>query len=382
MVETDILETTSQLTRGLSDIVTDPNAVLKDITAEWRYGQPPDYSKTRVVYAQSKKMNHEAGSLPNLVENLVKNWEVEASFKTKVSEMRTIDPEHYSFAVNGGPPQAGEHVLKIGTYNALIAPNEYYSPENSDFNTSHKTFKRMMPTFAWEVLEVYSGPPKVAFKWRHWGTMKNDYVGFNNKGEKVTAKAHGGLIEIHGVTIAEVDERFRVRKLETWFDPLDMFRQIAPQGVVAKEPIAPTTVPEAEIPPPIGPATEKPRRRSNSPTSIFQRIAGVLYSRTPPAEAAPATGTVGPKTGSASASTGSRFYRSASRAKKTSASTEPESVVPTVAENSIPAFAAGAPEDNAGEGIALPEGHVDVTGEGGLCPFMPAESKAQDLNRG
>lgn len=37
----------------------------------------------------------------------------------------------------------------------------------------------MMPTFAWEVLEVYSGPPRVAFRWRHWGSMKNDYVGFN-----------------------------------------------------------------------------------------------------------------------------------------------------------------------------------------------------------
>lgn len=70
-------------------------------------------------------------------------------------------------------------MLKVGTYNAIIAPNQYYSPATNDFSTSHKSFKRMMPTFAWEVLEVYSGPPRVAFKWRHWGVMKNDYVGFN-----------------------------------------------------------------------------------------------------------------------------------------------------------------------------------------------------------
>ena len=126
-----------------------------------------------------KKMNHAAGSLPQLVENLVKNWEVEASFKPRLEDWRTIDHENYSFAINGGPPQSAEHMLKVGTYNAIIAPNEYYSPENSDFASSHKTFKRMMPTFAWEVTEVYSGPPKVAFKWRHWGVMKNDYVGFN-----------------------------------------------------------------------------------------------------------------------------------------------------------------------------------------------------------
>ena len=124
-------------------------------------------------------MNHAAGSLPQLVENLVKNWEVEASFKPRLEDWRTIDHERYSFAINGGPPQSGEHMLKVGTYNAIIAPNEYYSPENSDFASSHKTFKRMMPTFAWEVVEVYGGPPQVAFKWRHWGVMKNDYVGFN-----------------------------------------------------------------------------------------------------------------------------------------------------------------------------------------------------------
>lgn len=70
-------------------------------------------------------------------------------------------------------------MLKVGTYNAILTSNEYYSTEKSDFSSSHKTFKRMMPTFAWEVLEVYSGPPTVAFKWRHWGVMKNDYVGIN-----------------------------------------------------------------------------------------------------------------------------------------------------------------------------------------------------------
>lgn len=124
-------------------------------------------------------MSHAAGSLEQLVENLVKNWEVEASFKTQLADWRTVDHEKYTFAINGGPPQSASHMLRVGTYNAIIAPNEYYSPEHSDFASSHKTFKRMMPTFAWEVIEVYSGPPRVSFKWRHWGTFKNDYVGFN-----------------------------------------------------------------------------------------------------------------------------------------------------------------------------------------------------------
>lgn len=124
-------------------------------------------------------MNHTAGSLQELVENVVKNWEIEASYKPNPQEWRTINPQKYQFRLNGGPPQPAEAMAKIGTYNALIEPNKYYSPEHMDFSTSHKTFKRMMPTFAWEVLDVYSGPPKVAFKWRHWGTFQGDYSAKN-----------------------------------------------------------------------------------------------------------------------------------------------------------------------------------------------------------
>lgn len=124
-------------------------------------------------------MSHEAQSLPDLVEKLVKNWEVEASFKTDLKDWRTIDRSKYTFSVNGGPKQTGEHMLEVGTYNAIIEANDHYCPVRNNFDVSHKVFKRMMPTFAWEVLEVYSGPPTVAFRWRHWGEMKSDYSGIN-----------------------------------------------------------------------------------------------------------------------------------------------------------------------------------------------------------
>jgi len=235
MASADVETPAPDATPQLPDYLTDPNAVLKDVEAHWRYGQAPDYSNTRKVFEETKSRTHAATSLPSLVQNLVKNWEVEASFKPTLSDWRTIDHANYSFAINGGPAQTAEHMLEVGTYNAIVCPNEYYSPEHSDFATSHKTFKRMMPTFAWEVLEVYSGPPQVAFRWRHWGVMERDYVGFNDKGEKVTAKAHGGTIDIQGVTVATVDDKVRLRKVETWFDPMEMFRQIAPKGVINKE---------------------------------------------------------------------------------------------------------------------------------------------------
>ncbi|PYI32483.1 hypothetical protein BP00DRAFT_153531 [Aspergillus indologenus CBS 114.80] len=212
---------------ALPDYVLDPNAVLKDKDAAWRYGAPPDYSNTRAVYERTKKQSHEPGSLPNLVENLVKNWEIEASFKTSLADWRTIDHEKYHVTLNGGPPLSGEYMLKVGTYNALLTPSAYYDPAHNDFEMSHKSFKRMMPTFAWEVTEVYSGPPTVVFKWRHWGEMARDYVGFNDKGEKVRIEAHGGPIDIQGIIVAKVNKALQLEQINVWFDPLDMFRQIS-----------------------------------------------------------------------------------------------------------------------------------------------------------
>ena len=114
-----------------------------------------------------------------MVENLVKNWEIEASFKTRLSDWRTINQERYTFGMNGGPSSKVDYMLKQGTYNAILPSSEYYCPVHNDMSLSHKTFKRMMPTFAWEVLETYGSLPKVGCRWRHWGWMKNDYVAFN-----------------------------------------------------------------------------------------------------------------------------------------------------------------------------------------------------------
>jgi hypothetical protein len=42
---------------GLPDYLTNPDAVLGDNDAKWRYGRAPDYSKTRKVFAESKLLN-------------------------------------------------------------------------------------------------------------------------------------------------------------------------------------------------------------------------------------------------------------------------------------------------------------------------------------
>ncbi|KAI1420219.1 hypothetical protein F5Y12DRAFT_719770 [Xylaria sp. FL1777] len=222
----------------LPDYMTDPNAVLKDVNAEWRYKQPPDYQKTRKYYWETKTQNHAAGSLPQLVENLVKNWEIEASFKTRLSDWRTVDFTCYTFAVNDREPVSASHMLRVGTYNAIIGAGMYYDPEAMGFESSHKTFKRMMPTFAWEVLEVYTEPPVVAFKWRHWGEFRGDYSAINAAGKKVKVSANGQAIDVTGVTVAHLNTRMQVTKLKTWFDPDEMFRQMDPSNQAVRIPMA------------------------------------------------------------------------------------------------------------------------------------------------
>lgn len=187
----------------------------------------------------AKTTSWEAGSLPDLVSNLVKNWEVEASFKPELKDWRTIDHGKYTFSMNGGPRTTGDDMLRVGTYNALLGDSEYYSPEHNDFEASHKTFKRMMPTFAWEVLEVYSGPPVVAAKWRHWGVMKNDYTGRNDRGEMVRVKAHGGTLSIEGIIIAKVSDQFKIESIDIWYDPMAIFHEIAREAKEKGVPVEP-----------------------------------------------------------------------------------------------------------------------------------------------
>ncbi|KAL8926694.1 MAG: hypothetical protein Q9208_002768 [Pyrenodesmia sp. 3 TL-2023] len=149
-----------------------------------------------------------------------KNSKIEASSQPHLSHCRTIDHTTYTFAINGGASKTAANMLKIGTYNAIITePNAYYSPRTSDFVSSHKAFKRMMPTFAWEVLEVYSGPPR---------QKQQDHL------PPKTQKS-GQPINTQAVTVTNLNPQYQIEKLETWFDPLHTFQQMSPRELKEEE---------------------------------------------------------------------------------------------------------------------------------------------------
>lgn len=54
----------------------DPNAVLNNVSTDikWRHDLP-DYSKANQLFQKYKNTDHPTGSLEDMVQNLVKNWE-------------------------------------------------------------------------------------------------------------------------------------------------------------------------------------------------------------------------------------------------------------------------------------------------------------------
>ncbi|CAI2186425.1 12712_t:CDS:2 [Funneliformis geosporum] len=198
---------------ALPDYMTDMNAVLKD-KVEWLHGTIPDYSKANNLFLKERTKIHESGSLEDLVTNLVKNWEKEASHKPKATDWRTIDHKVYRFSTNGGAWSTAEDMIKIGTYNALIGESEYYAASRiMDSVDSHKVFRGCLRSgFAWECLEVYSGPPRIAFKW---------------------PEPTNEIVDLFGVTVATINEKFQILQLETFFNPDDLFSQMVKNCPVA-----------------------------------------------------------------------------------------------------------------------------------------------------
>ena len=61
---------------ALPTYAQDQDAVLKDVSSDvkWRTGVP-NYTKAHQLFDKYKTTNHKAGSLEDIVQNLVKNWE-------------------------------------------------------------------------------------------------------------------------------------------------------------------------------------------------------------------------------------------------------------------------------------------------------------------
>ncbi|CAF1193046.1 unnamed protein product [Didymodactylos carnosus] len=213
---------------SLPDYALDCDAVLNETSTNvvWRKG-PPDYSKANTCFEKYKSTNHQVGSLESIVQNIVKNWEKEVSHKVDPNQWRTVDLPNYSFSCNGGQKYSGYEMLKQGTYNALIGETTYYNSAAISFEESHLAFKRALGEgFGWELLELYSGPPVVSFKWKHFGPMTDYFSCRGLSGLIYKADPTKKMVNIFGMCIARVTEDLRIQDLQVFYDPNQLFTQL------------------------------------------------------------------------------------------------------------------------------------------------------------
>lgn len=166
--------------------------------------------------------------MEDVVTNLIKNWEKEISHKADPSQWVTVNPAIFRMSVNGSPWSSLEDVAKIGAYNAFLGNSEYYGAAHiQDPHKSHQVFRQALKSgFALEILKVYSPPPRVLFKFRHWGYMTGNLKCPMRSGQEINVTAHQGKVELIGVTAIKLNESWKIEEMEFFFRPDTMMEQM------------------------------------------------------------------------------------------------------------------------------------------------------------
>jgi hypothetical protein len=189
---------------------------------EWRYGKFPDYTRSNENLAKESTYNHPQGSLEAIVQNLVRTFDIEANFKTNPQQWISVVNDKFRMSTNGGPSYTVSDVVESGTYKLLIGNTQHYKAAEENFETSTNLFHTAFPEgFLWEVLEVFSAPPTVTFKWRHWGHFKGAYKDYAPTGE---------TIEVIGMSIARLSDDLKIISLEHYYDNTKFLEKLTASG--------------------------------------------------------------------------------------------------------------------------------------------------------
>lgn len=184
----------------------------------WRGGKKPRYTETNRVLHTQTRMNHPKGSLEDIVQNLVRTLEMEITYKLKPEQWTSIVLDEFVMVANNGPEFTAQDALNHGTYNLFLGDSAHYKASEETFASSHRLFKDTFSTgFVWEVMEVYSGPPNIAFKWRHWGKFDKSYKGHAPSGE---------IVEMVGLSVVKVTEDLKLTRVEHFFDTSEFLQEL------------------------------------------------------------------------------------------------------------------------------------------------------------
>jgi len=190
----------------------------------WRWGRP-NYARVNDSYFKHRTKKPVPGSAEELVTRVVKNWEVDSHHVAAAEDWVTIDNDKFKASINGGPKGTAQEFADIGPYNFLLQDKANYDMKLNPLAEEANSFWSNVFTegFAWECLEVYSGPPKVVFKWRHFGKYSGSYQ--DKEGNKY--KGDGRMFELLGTCVATVNANAKIEELEIFYNPDDMINPLA-----------------------------------------------------------------------------------------------------------------------------------------------------------
>jgi hypothetical protein len=195
---------------------------------QWRYAKKPDYTDSNEKLAKESTQNHAANSLEALVQNLVRTFDIEANFKTNPQQWISVVQDKFRMTTNGGISYELKDLLDSGTYKLLIGNTQHYKATEENFETSTNLFHSAFPDgFLWEVLEVFSTPPTIAVKWRHWGNFRGNYKDYMGTGE---------TIEVIGMSIVRVTDDLKILSLEHFYDNNKFLDRLTSGGKLAQTP--------------------------------------------------------------------------------------------------------------------------------------------------
>ncbi|MDV6277054.1 SnoaL-like polyketide cyclase [Rhodococcus erythropolis] len=183
----------------------------------WRAGAP-DYSLTVDRLAQERQVNFPEGSLEDSVTNLVRVFEMEATYKADARTWISIDPDVFTMRTNGGPAVTAHDVTTQGAYNLFLGDRPDYRGSKHTFDSSEAVFHQAFPEgFLWELMTLTVALPIATLQWRHWGRMSGTFG---------DVEGDGGMFEMFGTSVVTLNDDLKIVSSEHYFDAGSMFDQL------------------------------------------------------------------------------------------------------------------------------------------------------------
>ncbi|KAM3165302.1 SnoaL-like polyketide cyclase [Lachancea thermotolerans] len=197
----------------------DRDAVIAQTPAHmWRLGKPT-YKFTDRRLNRERQVHFEPGSLGDLVTNLARVFEMEATNKANPDDWISVDPRVFRMTVNGSREYTVQDIVTKGGYNVFLGDLPNYKASESDYAKSEDAFHKAFRTgFLWEILTLEAELPIATFTWRHWGQQNGVFNGH---------KGDGSVLDIKGTTRATLNDKLQLVRLEHTFDAPGMINTLS-----------------------------------------------------------------------------------------------------------------------------------------------------------